>query len=219
LVFYFWTQKQGTGKLKLLALAVPIALIALSFLPAEYIGRFESIFNAEEAEGGSLEARIQILKDAIAVFLNHPWGVGVAAFPSVRMEMFGRLQDTHNLYLELLTNLGILGIIAFGYFVTVIIRTNRRIEASLSALPPSSDDSYRFLVALARAVVAFVVARLFLGLFGMDTYEIYWWFAAGITMSLWRITEETCQISSIPDTNGNQSGPEKLSRITFRNSS
>lgn len=189
LIFYFWWQKKGTGKLKFFLLGILVAAITMSFLPSDYIGRFVSIFTLEDAEGASTDKRIQILEDAVAVFLSHPWGVGVSAFPSVRMEMFGRLQDTHNLYLELLTNMSVLGLIAFGYFVAVIVRTNRRTEAQIKASTAFSDDSARFLIALARAVVAFIFARLFLGLFGMDTYEIYWWFAAGITMSLWRITE------------------------------
>jgi O-antigen ligase len=215
LAIYFWWQKEGTGKLKFLALAVLIGAIAVPFLPAEYIGRFESIFTMEDAEGASTEKRIQILEDAVAVFLSHPWGVGVSAFPSVRMEMFGRLQDTHNLYLELLTNLSVVGVIAFGYFVTVIVRTNRRTEARIKASPAFSEDSGRLLIALSRAVVAFVFARLFLGLFGMDTYEIYWWFAAGITMSLWRITEEKCQVPGTP----NPQVPDRLKRATFQGSS
>ncbi|HAC87613.1 O-antigen ligase family protein [Marinobacter sp.] len=195
LIAYFWWEKKGTGKLKLLAMLALITPIAISFLPAEYIGRFESIFTLQEAQGSSAATRIQILKDAIAVFLSHPWGVGVSAFPSVRMEMFGRIQDTHNLYLELLTNLSIPGVIAFGYFVTVIVRTNKAIQANIVRSADFTDGSSRFVYACSRAVVAFLFARLFLGMFGMDTYEIYWWFAAGITISLWRISEDNYQAS------------------------
>jgi hypothetical protein len=196
LALYFWWQREATGKLKLLALAAIAAPIVLYLLPEDYIGRFESIFNPEQAEGGSTAARILIMKHSVEVFLSHPWGVGVSAFPSVRMEMFGKSQDTHNLYLELLTNLSLVGVIAFGYFVALIIRTNRGIESIIAASTTISDDRSRLLIALSRAVVAFIFARLFLGLFGMDTYEIYWWFAAGVTMSLWRITRENYQIPS-----------------------
>ena len=58
----------------------------------------------------------------------------------------------------------------------------------------------RFLAACARATIAFIYARLFLGLFGMDTYEIYWWFAAGITMSLWRASEVNSNVSIAENT-------------------
>lgn len=196
LVIYFWWERKGAGKLKFLALAALILPIAVSFLPADYLGRFESIFTLQEEQGASASKRIEILKDAVAVFISHPWGVGVSAFPSVRLEMFGRMQDTHNLYLELLTNLSIFGVIAFGYFVTIIIRTNRFIQVQIKNSPRFIDGNGPLVYACSRAVVAFILARLFLGLFGMDTYEIYWWFAAGVTMSLWRITEENANTSS-----------------------
>jgi len=37
---------------------------------------------------------------------------------------------------------------------------------------------------LARAVSLFIIIRLGLGLFGMDLYEIYWWFILGLAISL-----------------------------------
>lgn len=192
LAFYFWWQKEGTGKIKLLVFLVLLIPIAISVLPADYIGRFESIFTMQEAEGSSSQTRLQILEDAVSVFLSHPWGVGVSAFPTVRMEMFGRIQDTHNLYLELLTNLSIFGLIAFLYLILTIIKTNQLIEKKATEAQ-SYYENNQILIALSRSVVAFVYARLFLGLFGMDTYEIYWWFAAGITMSLWRISHKPVQ--------------------------
>ena len=195
---YFVWEKKGTGRIRLITLAVILMPIALYYLPTDYIERFMTIFTMQEKEGASSAARLQIMKDAIAVFLSHPWGVGVSAFPTVRMEMFGRFQDTHNLYLELLTNLSIFGIIAFGYFITVILRTNRKMSIFFAKNTEIQDG--RFLAACARATIAFIYARLFLGLFGMDTYEIYWWFAAGITMSLWRASEVNSNVSIAENT-------------------
>ena len=189
LVLYFFWEKKGLGKFKILAFSVLIIALGMPLLPEDYIHRFMSIFTFEEKEGSSAETRIQILKDSLDVFISHPWGVGVAAFPSVRMEMFGRFQDTHNLYFELLTNLSVFGLIAFGYFVTTIIRINRKIQSQASFSINLSQKNSSLILAISKAVVAFTFARLFLGLFGMDTYEIYWWFAAGITMALWRITQ------------------------------
>ena len=41
-----------------------------------------------------------------------------------------------------------------------------------------------FLLAVARAAQAYLLARLVLGLFGHDLYEIYWWFVTGLALSL-----------------------------------
>jgi hypothetical protein len=38
--------------------------------------------------------------------------------------------------------------------------------------------------AVANATTSFLVIRLALGLFGHDLYEVYWWFCAGLVISL-----------------------------------
>ncbi|MGF2734991.1 O-antigen ligase family protein [Marinobacter sp. DUT-1] len=179
---YFWREKLEQGKIKYVAVGVAIILIIYILLPEAYIGRMISIFTMEEAEGSSSEARLQIIKDSFSVFVSHPWGIGVAAFPSVRMEMFNRFQDTHNLYLEILTNLSLPGLIAFFFLIYKIIKTNGNIIIN-------TDN--KFIKALSRAIIAFIYARLFLGMFGMDTYEIYWWFAVGLTIANFRVFQNS----------------------------
>ena len=100
--------------------------------------------------------------------------------------MFVRIQDTHNLYLELLTNMGPLGVVAFFFFIRQLLLLNNTIQQRLSA---RVDSEKIFQIAVSKAIVAFIYARLFLGLFGMDTYEIYWWFATGVTIALWSIDQ------------------------------
>ena len=178
LAAYFWREKLKHHKLKYIFIGIALIFVTYISLPDAYLGRIESIFTLEEAEGSSSDARIRIIKDAISVFINHPWGVGVAAFPSVRMEMFNKFQDTHNLYLELLTNMSLLGLISFSVLIYRIVIENKKII--------DNEWSSPFIIALSRSIIAFVYARLFLGVFGMDTYEIYWWFALGLTIATLR---------------------------------
>lgn len=171
--------------LKFVFLAIPLLIVAIYFMPDSYKGRFGSIFSQQDQEGGSTTARKQILYDGVEIFLSYPFGVGISAFPEVREEMFGRSQNTHNLYLEVLTNTGFIGLILFLLFVRAIIKANRQI-----IFMHKDYGSYesRFLTALSNAVIGYIWARLFLGLFGMDMYEIYWWFAIGLTTANFYIT-------------------------------
>lgn len=171
--------------LKFIFLAIPLLIISIYFMPDSYKGRFESIFSQQDQEGGSTTARKQILYDGFEMFLSHPLGVGVGAFSKVREEMFGRSQNTHNLYLEVLTNTGFIGLILFLLFVSAILKANRQI-----IFMHKDYGSYesRFLTALSNAVIGYIWARLFLGLFGMDMYEIYWWLAIGLTTANFYIT-------------------------------
>lgn len=188
--FAFYTSNY---KRKFIGYIVLVLALSVPLIPSDYQDRFKSIFTLEEKEGRSSEARIQILEDAWEIFTDYPFGVGVAAFPKVRAEHFGRSQDTHNLYLEIATNLGIQGVIVVGMLIykMLSILNHMRIKSRLLLLKISSNqsssiikDDLILIEAVASSVIGFVIIRLTLGLFGMDLYEIYWWFAIGTTFSL-----------------------------------
>ena len=195
MVYWFW---QSQNKRKWVMWTVLIAVVAMPFIPDQYIGRFKSI-GGEEAEGHSKEKRIEILEDAWQVLKTHPLGVGVASFPAVRREMFGRKQDTHNLYLEVATNLGVQGFAVFAFLIGAFIslwaklkRVNKRLNLVLSRPPESVDKriirelfyKLKLCEQTTLAIGGFLFVRLTLGLFGMDLYEVYWWFIAGTLLSL-----------------------------------
>lgn len=183
--------KSGTVKQKFsLMLIVPI--LALAFIPDAYWSRFETIFTQEEIQGRSFETRVQILRDAIGTFVENPGGIGVGAFPAYRMFNYGRVQDTHNLYLQVATNLGVVGLVIFFGFILAIYRSLKRMSIRLRDLTVENIEqqgtleySYlRILRAICNATIWFLIIRLLLGLFGHDLYEIYWWFAAGIAIAI-----------------------------------
>lgn len=169
-------------RLALLLVGISLSILAYVSAPIQYQERFHSIFTGEEREGRSSETRLQIIQDAVKVFAEYPMGVGVGAFPSVRWNMFGRSQDTHNLYLEVLTNIGWIGFISFLLFIFYLLKV--AITTSRKNAGSSFDDSSRtFIQATLYSCLGFIFARLFLGLFGMDMYEIYWWLAMGLILA------------------------------------
>ncbi|MBU1495110.1 MAG: O-antigen ligase family protein, partial [Actinobacteria bacterium] len=92
---YWWLR--STNKLRWLLIGTALAAAALPVIPDQYVERFKSI-GGQEAEGHSKQMRIEILNDAWKILMDNPLGVGVASFPAVRNRVFGRTQDTHNLY-------------------------------------------------------------------------------------------------------------------------
>jgi hypothetical protein len=198
---------KSNKKKNLLVLGTVIFMFSFQFIPEQYAGRFETIFTQEDKVGRSTELRKGVIKDAWEVFVTYPFGIGVGAFPSVRRDMFGRTQDTHNLYLEVATNLGIQGLIIFFLFVFKMLKLLNKLEHDLlvqidrlqnDILEKDHDEDVRirkkthlselcFMKMTCCAVSSFVVLRLVLGLFGMDLYEIYWWFALGLTISLYNM--------------------------------
>jgi len=202
--FLVWNSK---SRIRTILFILAAGFVATPWIPKDYIGRFESITTQKDKEGHSTDLRKEILRDAWQVFISAPWGIGVGAFPAVRHDRFGRIQDTHNLYLEIATNLGIQGLIAFFGLITAISRAllqlinsvNQQIDLVKRALVGTSLQSpvswrlqeqmkdLQIMRATSLSVLMFLVIRLALGLFGMDLYEIYWWFALGTTVAIWNL--------------------------------
>ncbi len=208
IIFWFFVIFKSEYKKKLILIIIPLLAATIVIMPQQYKERLISIYSLKEKEGQSSEKRIQILEDAVEVFIKYPFGVGISAFPKVRMDLFGRFQDTHNLYLEVATNLGVQGFIAFSFLVVVMLRLlnqlRRKFENFSGMFYKINEGLVRedwpeqhlkqiqdltFLKAIAQAVFMFIIIRLVLGLFGMDLYEVYWWFAIGITIALYNISE------------------------------
>lgn len=194
-------------KFKFIVFAIIAAFIATAFIPSDYYERFESIFTGEERSGQSTDSRIEIFRHSVEVFFRHPFGVGVAAFPVIRYEYFRERADTHNLYMEILTNIGVQGFIVFSLLIITMFRslssTRRSIlnqiyilrnEKKLNKDYIDGNDllskhiwDLKFILATCNAVILFLTIRLALGLFGHDLYEIYWWFSIGLTCCVFNI--------------------------------
>lgn len=205
LLLFFWLGSKAKKKLALYG--VIIFLVGFVAAPSTYLERFQSIYTLREKEGASSTTRIEILKDAVQIFATHPFGVGIGAFPAVRREFFGRVQDTHNLFLEIATNLGVQGLFVFALLLFKVLQMLSSIERNadhqvelLNEMLHRADEKgglhgtllnhisdLRLIKATASGVYLFVLTRLILGLFGMDLYEIYWWFAFGMTIALFNM--------------------------------
>ncbi|HML78022.1 O-antigen ligase family protein [Geobacter sulfurreducens] len=196
--FMVFIATVSNNKKKVIIIISTMLAVSTPFVPTDYKERFSSIFTGKDKEGGSTEARKQIIEDAWLIFKEHPFGIGISAFPKVRGEKFGRSQDTHNLYLEILTNLGIQGFIVvtllFIKMIKMLTELRLKINDCLNKMNNNKIDRFggvvsdlNFMYAVTTATLGYLIIRLVLGLFGMDLYEIYWWFISGVTWVLYVI--------------------------------
>lgn len=128
LALYLVRRKPGlvfAGAL-LLALAVPLA-------PSSYWHRISSITDGTQDDTGSREAREILLKESWQAFLSNPiTGVGAGQFKNYNPE--GRQEawrETHNVVLQVASELGILGLFVFGYLIARAMRAGQQVRALL----------------------------------------------------------------------------------------
>ncbi|WP_459947202.1 O-antigen ligase family protein [Desulfocastanea catecholica] len=207
IILLFFIVFHSRGKSKTFLVMIMVVGLLIFFAPKGYQERFASIYTGQDKEGNSTGARKRIIKDAWEIFLGHPLGVGIGAFPAIRKDVYGLSQDTHNLYLEVATNLGIQGVVVFTLLLIKTFRLLKELQISFFSqrekildyikkekIPDCSIQKIeqhlrdiRLMESVCRAVYLFIIVRLSLGLFGMDLYEIYWWFAFGIVISIWQM--------------------------------
>jgi O-antigen ligase len=109
------------------------ALLALPLLPSSYWTRVASITDETVDDSGSREARTTLAKEAWGAFLEDPLtGVGAGQFvnynPEERIQAW---KETHNVLLQIAAELGIFGLMAFGYLLARGFKAPARIRRLL----------------------------------------------------------------------------------------
>jgi O-antigen ligase len=130
-VVLYYTARLKPG----IVFAVILAgLLAVPVLPSSFWDRMDSIVNAETDPTGSREARLRLLTQGLEAFAMNPLtGIGAGQFqnynePGVTVE---RWRVTHNVWLQVAAELGVLG---FAIFTFLVIRAYSACFTSLRLL-------------------------------------------------------------------------------------
>jgi len=170
-------------RIALLVCSLILAAAVWSAMPAQYQQRY--LTTVEYAEGNQLDAsnqlRIQIWKAGWKMFLDYPvLGVGAGQFPTAYGSLkysgvaHGPWMQPHSLFIQVASELGLVGLIAFGYFVIQIVTSNR----ALLRLPQENMSEGNREVAI--ACEGMLVVALAVSCFGHTFYSQYWYLAGGL---------------------------------------
>jgi O-antigen ligase len=135
----FMLMQAGRYRTRLITVVLVGSLVAVPLLPDTFWVRLSSIVNQEEDTTGSRQARKDLMLMGWRTFLAHPLtGVGVSQFHNYNPpERAVRWQETHNVVLQILAELGIFGGIVFLYLmirpIWSLTQTKRRLPR---ARPP-----------------------------------------------------------------------------------
>jgi O-antigen ligase len=170
---------------------------------------FESIFgyftNPYDLRTSSTVGRLILIKIALSMFLKHPlWGYGINGFgmefySTFGLTDYGRLDflkgfldpntpcaDTHNQYLQILADHGIVALILFSYLIVKVMKI------SLNNYKKANDPFLKDVSgALFVSLVSFLFA--FLGVVILETDNnitpMIFWFNIGLIYSIKRMVE------------------------------
>ena len=161
------------------ATVLAMCLAAIPLLPATFLLRMSSIYNADEDPTGSREARQRLMREGYEAFLDHPvFGLGAGQFsnyqPDQREEPW---RETHNAVLQVASELGVFGLVLFialiGSGFVAALRAIATLRRTLRP-PPNGSGARRELELFGAAVVAGLTGWFAAAMFASVAY--YWTF-------------------------------------------
>lgn len=176
------TDRTAMRAIRTLLLAAVILIPVVMFaVPETQRQRFSTLWNghANSSAQGSLEVRKLAVQDGLKIFAEHPLtGIGFENFKRYRRQR-GDASDleAHNIFVQTLGEMGIVGGVAFGLFVFYTWLNFRTIRLLAEEYP--SDES-EFLRKLALAGRNSLLLLLYFGMLGSNIDRFNWYWLAGL---------------------------------------
>ena len=150
-------------------IGLPIAIIAMKLLSPDMAERYLSLVDSNAVGAGTTAGRIQGLKDNFSTILNAHilFGHGLGTSLEVNVYYLGSALYAHNLYIEILQEVGILGFVLFFRYVYFIIDSLRKNDGL--------DSESEFIQKLIRGLKVWIFMDLIYSLscFGLTSWEWY----------------------------------------------
>lgn len=171
------------GMLVLLAGALLAVWPQLSPLQKD---RYLSIFSSSTVGAATAQGRIDgMLKEFSLGFRRPVFGHGVGTTPEAKYHTYGKVKAAHNLYAELMIEIGLVGLFIFLRYLSAIYKSfsdNRKAMKSVHR-DAKSDFQYRLNQTMITVFWMYVVFSF--SYWGLSNY--YWYMFGGLTVAFSRI--------------------------------
>ncbi len=164
-----------------------IALVSFSYMAPDMQDRYLSIFGEGEKNQATAEGRYEGVMDIFnLVVLRRPlFGYGLGTSREANANFAGIDQPAHNLYVEVASELGLIGMIVFILFIKSIVINFSQINRMYSR-----QEARGFLFKLNDAMQVWLAMNIVFSFasYGLSSYE--WYLFAAFSRVILRLTEE-----------------------------
>lgn len=151
---------------------LPLTIFVTGQVSPELVERYSSLISSEATGRDTVIGRVESVQKTFSTVLNKPivgHGLGTSKEVSANF-MSGRAQRAHNLYVEILQEIGLMGLVIFGLFVAAALKCLSEAKRAVAGVEGAS-----FLPMLATAIQVWMIMDLFYSLscFGLSSWEWY----------------------------------------------
>ncbi len=184
LVVAFFVFRESRHKAGLIALGVIIVIGAFSVMTPIQKDRYLSLIDRDTAGGASAEGRISGMIGEFKLGLERPIvGHGLGTTSEAKFHNWGTTKASHNLYGEVLIELGLVGLVIFLRFLYLIGRKLFEVRKRF-AESGFEDSSYYYRLNKALIAVFWMYAVYSLNYWGLSQY--YWYLFGGLVIAFGR---------------------------------
>jgi O-antigen ligase len=172
----------------ILVVAAIAGVLLVSVMTPDMRDRYLSLTSDDTRNAATTQGRIQHMLDEVEVASRRPFvGHGLGTSQEALANEAGRYQPSHNLYLEVMIELGMVGLVVYLMFLASIFGNLREIRASMASpgRQPGADSGNRQFYA--RCSGALLVLAVMCTVFSIASYglsEFYWYLIAGLSVVL-----------------------------------
>jgi len=204
-VVFLGLALQSSKRMFLIPALLACLVIAWAVVPPEYQERYRTLLelredltssNLNSSQAESAQGRLIGFEVAMQMFVDRPiLGVGCGDFAAAwwardlpySYHGLKGWHQPHNLPGQLLSELGLLGALSFGFFIFSIMRQGRAARRALQAL---QNPAHEWLISLTNALVVVLVALFAGGLSGHNLYRYNWYLVGALVVVILRIAEQ-----------------------------
>ena len=207
LIAMAWLEKKRLKSMVAIAVViVPIVIVIAGMLSSDMLTRYRSLVDEKAAGRSTVVRRIDALVETLSFMQERAvFGHGLSTSKETNWNVGGVDQIAHNLYIEILQELGIVGLVIFLMYVYAIWKC---LVGAKSFLEESIEEN-RWLINFVTAVQAWVLMDLFYSMacFGLSSWE--WYLFGGLAAVSYRLAQK----SSLEQENEVKSGEVKAVTI------
>jgi len=167
------------AKLKATVMVGSMLLVLVGFSASDYLTHMATIKEGIFASRSSSDRYIGLLNGLSMMQKRPVTGVGIGCYPEARARYFHYRFYSHNLYGELIGELG-LASIAWFYWMYVVLKRARKLKQGLDPLDPGD----LFYINVISAIQLGLVVRLIIGNLTHGSLFWFWYMMAALTVGV-----------------------------------
>jgi putative inorganic carbon (hco3(-)) transporter len=188
LIAMAWLEKKRLKSMVAIAVViVPIVIVIGGILSSDMLTRYRSLVDEKAAGRSTVVRRIDALVETLSFMQERAvFGHGLSTSRETNWNVGGVDQIAHNLYIEILQELGIVGLVIFLMYVYAIWKCLVSAKKTLE----EDNEENRWLINFITAIQAWILMDLFYSMacFGLSSWE--WYLFGGLAAVSYRLAHE-----------------------------